>query len=149
MIRAFAAVAFLTAALYIHADNADAALYAGITAVVLIVWAARDVDWRNPFKRPRRLDGIPATPTMQRVLGVLLTDARDLNGLRIGQLARAGSGGVYICLDRLEMAGWAVGEWEFPEPVGRPRRRFYRLTPQGRARALELLGLRERPEAQP
>lgn len=54
---------------------------------------------------------------------------------------------VYGVLDRLEDMGWISGRWEsqHPEP-GKPRRRLYRLTPQGEPAARELLRER-RPEA--
>jgi DNA-binding PadR family transcriptional regulator len=43
---------------------------------------------------------------------------------------------VYVALDKLESAGYVVGEWE-PRVGGddRPRRRFYRLTNAGRMHA--------------
>ena len=43
-------------------------------------------------------------------------------------------GTLYKALDRLEMAGHLVSRWEDPEyaaDAARPRRRFYRLTPDG------------------
>jgi len=55
----------------------------------------------------------------------------ELFGLRICQLADLGSGTVYPILDRLERAGWIVGEWEAEQPSGRPKRRAYRLTGDG------------------
>jgi DNA-binding PadR family transcriptional regulator len=50
---------------------------------------------------------------------------------------------VYLVLARLERLGWVTGEWEDPNPLppGQGRRRFYRLTPFGRERVLELLRL--------
>ena len=47
------------------------------------------------------------------------------------------SGTLYPLLLRFEAAGWLTSEWEDVDPkeVGRPRKRFYRLTPTGRARA--------------
>ena len=54
-----------------------------------------------------------------------------------GQLA---SGTLYPILLRLETAGWFISRWEAVNPahVGRPRRRLYRLTPSGLARASEV-----------
>jgi PadR family transcriptional regulator, regulatory protein PadR len=54
-------------------------------------------------------------------------------GLLICDLAGLGSGTVYPILDRLERAGWVIGEWEAEQPAGRPRRRSYRLTGAGQA----------------
>jgi DNA-binding PadR family transcriptional regulator len=50
---------------------------------------------------------------------------------------RASTGTLYPLLVRFEVAGWLKSEWEDVDPkeVGRPRKRFYWLTPTGRARA--------------
>jgi len=77
----------------------------------------------------------------RRVMLVLLTDAANLGGYTICRAAGIGAGSAYPALARLEGLGWLDSEWETPEPVNRPRRRFYRLTPVGRARVMELLGL--------
>ncbi|CCH29967.1 PadR family transcriptional regulator [Actinosynnema sp. NPDC047251] len=54
---------------------------------------------------------------------------------------------VYGVLERLEEWGWVVGTWEdLPPDENRPRRRFYRLTPNGRVEAAALLAQR-RPAA--
>jgi PadR family transcriptional regulator PadR len=48
------------------------------------------------------------------------------------------SGTVYQILARLEKTGWLTSEWEDPavhEAEGRPRRRMYRLTPEGAEQA--------------
>ena len=51
-------------------------------------------------------------------------DIMDRTGLKSGTL--------YPILGRLERAGWIVGEWEkTPEDLGRPRRKYYRMTAQG------------------
>ena len=46
-------------------------------------------------------------------------------------------GTLYPILLRLESAGWFVSRWENIDPsaVGRPRKRFYRLTASGLAQA--------------
>ena len=53
---------------------------------------------------------------------------------------RLSPGTLYPILLRLESAGWFVSRWEAIDPVsaGRPRRRLYRLTPSGLARASEI-----------
>lgn len=54
---------------------------------------------------------------------------------------------VYRALDRFAESGWLNSEWESENPTpGKPRRRFYRLTPIGAARAQAVLGKR-RPQA--
>jgi DNA-binding PadR family transcriptional regulator len=56
---------------------------------------------------------------------------------------------VYGVLDRLEDRSWIEGYWEEQDPgSSRPRRRFYRLTPQGAAGLHDLLAER-RPVALP
>ncbi|QKE85249.1 helix-turn-helix transcriptional regulator [Arthrobacter sp. NEB 688] len=54
-------------------------------------------------------------------------------GLEIGSHAGLASGTVHPILARLEGAGWLESGWEDVDPagVGRPRRRFYRLTASG------------------
>lgn len=50
------------------------------------------------------------------------------------------SGSLYPILERLERQGWVSSAWEQVDPAeaGRPRRRYYRLTPEGVAGAQEL-----------
>lgn len=79
------------------------------------------------------------------VLQVLADATPDdpVYGLRICEQAALGSGTVYPILDRLERAGWIVGEWEAEQPSGRPKRRTYRLTGVGRAAHIRALAARE------
>jgi len=50
---------------------------------------------------------------------------------------------VYGVLDRLEDRNWIEGSWEEQGPSSnRPRRRFYRLTPQGASGLHDLLAQR-------
>lgn len=76
-------------------------------------------------------------------------DDAELHGWAIMKAAKRSGPTAYGVLDRLEDAGWITGSWEeqHPEP-GRPRRRFYRLTPMGATAARDLLAER-RPEYQP
>ena len=84
---------------------------------------------------------IRPTRATRRVLLALLTNATNLSGYPLSRAAQVNSGTVYIVLSRLEEADapWVVGEWG-PGEEGH-RRRFYRLTPYGRIRALRMLGL--------
>jgi transcriptional regulator len=67
-----------------------------------------------------------------------LTDARARHGYEIGKLIETRSRGalkfnvasLYPLLYRLEKRGWIRGTWV--EKAGQRRRRFYRLTAQGR-----------------
>jgi PadR family transcriptional regulator, regulatory protein PadR len=67
-----------------------------------------------------------------------LVEARPRHGYEISKLIVSRSGGVvkfnvaslYPLLYRLEKRGWLAGRWV--EKAGQRRRRFYRLTPEGR-----------------
>ncbi len=67
-----------------------------------------------------------------------LLDARPRHGYEISKLIETRSNGrlkfhiasLYPLLYRLEERGWIVGKWA--EKPGQRRRRFYRLTPEGR-----------------
>jgi PadR family transcriptional regulator PadR len=70
----------------------------------------------------------------QRVLRALLdSPTTDHYGLEIMKATGLKSGSLYPILRRLEEAGWIEGRWEEidPKSEGRPRRRLYRLTPEG------------------
>ena len=72
-------------------------------------------------------------PTL-KVLGVFLSSAREeLTGVEIGRVTKLASGTLYPILFRLEGAGWLESRWEtdIPQTLGRPRRRFYRMSPLG------------------
>src|SRR6201747_643258 len=76
-----------------------------------------------------------------RVLEAFLENPTDqLSGAGVHQRCGLASGTLYPILLRLESAGWFVSRWEAVDPasVGRPRRRLYRLTPSGLARASEV-----------
>jgi PadR family transcriptional regulator, regulatory protein PadR len=67
----------------------------------------------------------------------------ELYGLKIAQNAGRKAGSVYPILARLEEAGWVESAWEREERDERgPRRRFYRLVPDGLAAARVLLAER-------
>lgn len=76
-----------------------------------------------------------------RVLEAFLENpTQELAGADVQKRGRLASGTLYPILLRLEAAGWFLSRWEVVEPsqVGRPRRRLYRLTPSGLARASEV-----------
>jgi DNA-binding PadR family transcriptional regulator len=73
-----------------------------------------------------------------RVLEAFLEQpAGELSGADVHERTQLASGTLYPILLRLEAAGWFVSRWESVDPssAGRPRRRLYRLTPNGLARA--------------
>jgi PadR family transcriptional regulator, regulatory protein PadR len=76
-----------------------------------------------------------------RVLEAFLDDPTEsLSGSDVQKRSALASGTLYPILLRLEAAGWFVSRWEAVDPsaVGRPRRRLYRLTSGGLARATEV-----------
>ena len=76
-------------------------------------------------------------PTI-KALGVLMASAsRELAGAEIGREAGLASGTLYPLLLRLEQCGWVESRWETEDPatLGRPRRRFYRITGFGLTQA--------------
>ncbi len=87
--------------------------------------------------------GLRMTVGVMAVLGALLerSDA-ELYGLEIVRASGLEPGTIYPILQRLRGAGWVTDRWEDPEPAhteGRPPRRYYRLTAEGRARAVHAL----------
>ena len=91
------------------------------------------------------------TPATLDVLATLLAEGDSTWGLRIVALTERPAGSVYPILERLERAAWVESEWEEnPERSG-PRRRFYRLTPDGAeaARAAVNRALAPRPTLRP
>ncbi|WP_066374168.1 PadR family transcriptional regulator [Herbidospora mongoliensis] len=87
-------------------------------------------------------------PTLD-VLEVLLEATQQgatVHGWAIMKTIKRSGPTVYKVLDRLEDAGWIVGEWEElgPDQAG-PRRRFYRLTGEGALAAQNHLAQR-RPQ---
>ena len=86
-------------------------------------------------------DQIRPTRATRRVLLALLTGDPDLDGRKTGHLAGICPARTYLTLHRLERYGWVTGQWMLMAD-GKPERRLYALTRQGRARAAVLLGLR-------
>jgi DNA-binding PadR family transcriptional regulator len=69
-----------------------------------------------------------------RVLRVFMeSPANDHYGLDLMRATGLSSGTLYPILKRLEKDGLVVGQWEEVDAseVGRPRRKLYRLTPDG------------------
>ncbi|HEV2284478.1 MAG TPA: PadR family transcriptional regulator [Steroidobacteraceae bacterium] len=76
-----------------------------------------------------------------KVLEAFLDNPADaLSGADLQKRCTIASGTLYPILLRLESAGWFVSRWENIDPssAGRPRRRLYRLTPNGLTRASEV-----------
>ena len=74
----------------------------------------------------------------QLVLKALLDQpTHELYGLQISHAAGLATGTIHPILARLEGLGWLESHWEDIDPVveGRPRRRYYRLSPDGAEQA--------------
>ncbi|OLB74590.1 MAG: PadR family transcriptional regulator [Actinobacteria bacterium 13_2_20CM_2_71_6] len=74
--------------------------------------------------------------TLQTVLvlrTLLENPTEELYGLEVCTRAGLASGTIHPILARLEMCGWLESRWEEVDPreEGRPRRRYYRLSPDG------------------
>jgi len=86
------------------------------------------------------------TGTTIAVLGAFLTDPpTDHYGLELGALLGLPSGTIHPILARLEGLGWLTSGWESVDPraVGRPARRYYRLTDTGVTQAKSALARAE------
>jgi DNA-binding PadR family transcriptional regulator len=70
-------------------------------------------------------------------------------GLQIGHAAELPSGTIHPILARLEACGWLESRWENIDPAkdSRPRRRYYRLTPDGAELARHALARVHTPRA--
>ena len=86
----------------------------------------------------------------QLVLRVMIDDpSREVYGLELARLAELGTGTVPPILARLERCGWVSSRWEEEDPrhLGRPPRRYYRLTPDGAVFAFQALEKVKTPAA--
>jgi PadR family transcriptional regulator PadR len=70
-------------------------------------------------------------PTQLVLRALLETPTREMYGLEICAAAGLASGTIHPILARLERLGWLESRWEDIDPVkeGRPKRRYYRLSP--------------------
>ncbi|MFI1205608.1 PadR family transcriptional regulator [Streptomyces sp. NPDC020883] len=74
------------------------------------------------------------TSATLEVMEVFLAAGEGLHGFAVAQAAGRPTGSIYPILARMEEAGWLESHWESEHPdPGRPRRRFYVLTPDGMA----------------
>ncbi|MFI5611481.1 PadR family transcriptional regulator [Amycolatopsis sp. NPDC051903] len=80
-------------------------------------------------------------PTQLVLHAFLPEPAQERYGLEICAAAGLPSGTIHPILARLERAGWLRSRWEETDPAeaGRPRRRYYRLDPDGIEAAREAL----------
>jgi hypothetical protein len=87
--------------------------------------------------------GLRMTLGVLAVLGAPLDRPdTELYGLEIVRASGLEPGTIYPILQRLRGAGWVSDQWRDPKPAhteDRPSRRYYRLTVEGRARAIHAL----------
>jgi PadR family transcriptional regulator len=94
---------------------------------------------------PVRVTG-PLLDVLEVLVAAAVTGGDAPHGWAIMRSTGRSGPTVYGVLDRLEDAGWIAGSWQDQPPeANRPRRRVYRLTGTGSARARSLL-LERRPE---
>ncbi|WP_085465634.1 helix-turn-helix transcriptional regulator [Mesorhizobium australicum] len=79
--------------------------------------------------------------TLKVLVELLSAPRRELSGSEVSASTKIASGTLYPILFRLEKAGWLESRWESEEPVslGRPRRRYYKVTALGAVKARNLL----------
>ncbi|MGW2219806.1 PadR family transcriptional regulator [Nonomuraea sp. NPDC001684] len=80
-------------------------------------------------------------PTMLVLRALLEDPTRAMYGLEICAAAGLPSGTIHPILARLEGFDWLESSWEELDPreEGRPRRRYYRFTPDGAQLARQAL----------
>jgi DNA-binding MarR family transcriptional regulator len=111
------------------------------------LWTAPDSDAPRDGTRLSQTGPKKVTiPTLQ-VLDLFLANPGrdDIFALELCRQTGLGSGTVTQILFRLEQWGWAESRWEdlvTAHGMGRPRRRFYRLTGAGDRAARELVKAR-------
>jgi DNA-binding PadR family transcriptional regulator len=91
------------------------------------------------------------TEPTQRVLRMLVDDpTAEKYGLEIGKAVGLAPGTVQPILHKFEEIGWLESRFEEIDPsdAGRPRRRYYRLTPDGAEFAREALARTHEPRRQ-
>jgi DNA-binding PadR family transcriptional regulator len=91
------------------------------------------------------------TEPTQRVLRALLDDpTAEKYGLEIGKAVGLAPGTVQPLLHKFEEIGWLESRFEEVDPsdAGRPRRRYYRFTPDGAEFAREALARIHEPRRQ-
>lgn len=82
------------------------------------------------------------TRTTALVLAALAAADGEVYGRQLAAATGLPGGTLYMILARLERGGWLSTRWEAadPRPLGRPLRRYVKLTPAGRAGVARLAG---------
>lgn len=80
--------------------------------------------------------------TLQTLAVLAVLVERETWGFELSKASGLAAGTIYPILQRLTAAGWVTSRWEPAESAqeeGRPPRRYYALTTEGRARATNAL----------
>ncbi|WP_371408905.1 PadR family transcriptional regulator [Micromonospora zamorensis] len=94
---------------------------------------------------------VRVTGPLLAVLDALLdADDHELHGWAIMKATGKSGPTIYKILERLAESKWVTSRWEEDAEPGKPRRRYYRLTPHGAASARSLIAARRpKPATRP
>lgn len=105
-----------------------------VTSIVRLLLTAQTTLCRQAMmrKQPRM-----SAQTLRVLQALMMTAGGELSGAEVGRASKLPSGTLYPILARLEAAEWLSSRWETEEPqvLGRPRRRFYKVTGLGAQKA--------------
>lgn len=104
----------------------------------------KELDFSRPLCRLPIMDSDQPRLTSQtlKVLALLTAGVEpEMSGADIGRATKLASGTLYPILFRLEQAHWVESHWEAGDArkLGRPRRRFYRITGLGASKAKDAI----------
>lgn len=90
------------------------------------------------------MDGpVRITQPLLAVLEALLdAEGYELHGWAIMKTTGRSGPTIYKILERLAEAKWVTSRWEEDTEPGKPRRRYYRLTPNGEQEAWAIIAAR-------
>lgn len=94
------------------------------------------MDKKTPTKEPRL-----SLPGLKVLQAFATSPSESLAGTDIRKATSLSSGTLYPILLRFEECGWLKSKWENVDPseAGRPRKRLYRISGSGLAKASEVL----------
>jgi PadR family transcriptional regulator, regulatory protein PadR len=84
----------------------------------------------------------PTLDVVEFLLWALANGREEVHGWAIMKAVKRSGPTVYGVLDRLEDAEWIASRWDAQTEPGKPRRRLYRVTPNGTVLARRLLAER-------
>ena len=86
----------------------------------------------------RGMEEVKITRNVLRLLSVMVNNhEHDFYGLELAEMLKMSYGSLLPVLTRLEKAEWLETDWENIDPtkVGRPQRKYYRLSESGLPKA--------------